>query len=157
MSTLTAAPESICSPDAEQLISELSAELAALYQVEDGSAGFTPADLDHPRAALVVARIGGIPAGCGALRPLDEHAVEVKRVYTRPVYRRQGVALAIMDELERLAAEFGYRSIRLQTGPLQPEAVALYERSGYYRIPRFHGEWDEVIAFQKDVKVNQAG
>ncbi|WP_222708628.1 GNAT family N-acetyltransferase [Paenibacillus sp. N3.4] len=66
--------------------------------------------------------------------------------------RRKGVAQALMAELERLATEFGYTSIKLQTGPAQPEAAALYERVGYYRIPRFSGDWELVLAFQKDLK-----
>ena len=135
------------------LIQELSAELAELYGVGDGTAGFQPSDLDQPRAAFVIARVNGEPAGCGALRPLDEHAVEVKRVYTRPQYRRMGVGVAIMNELERLASEYGYQAIKLQTGPLQPEAAALYERTGYYRIEIFSGDWDQILAYQKDIGV----
>ncbi|KAB8145677.1 GNAT family N-acetyltransferase [Chloroflexia bacterium SDU3-3] len=148
---VTAGPEDIRSADAVQLIAELSAELAALYETSDGSAGFKPADVEVPRAAFVVARIDGRPVGCGALRPLDADTGEIKRMYTRADARRQGVAQAILSELERLAAEFGYRSLKLQTGPRQPEAAALYERVGYRRIPRFSGDWELVLAYQKDL------
>lgn len=148
---ITAAAEDVRSADAEQLIRELSAELAALYQVGDGSAGFKPEDVEVPRAAFIIARHAGYPVGCGALRPLDETTVEVKRMYTRPDYRRKGVGKAILAEIDRLAHEFGYSSIKLQTGPKQPEAAALYERVGYYRIPRFAGNWELVLAYQKDL------
>ncbi|MFN8439462.1 MAG: GNAT family N-acetyltransferase [Caldilineaceae bacterium] len=151
--SITAAAEDVRSEDSEQLIKELSAELAALYQVSDGSAGFTPSDVEVPRAAFVVARVNGYPVGCGALRPLDETNVEVKRMYTRPGFRRQGVAQAVLAELERLALSFGYSSIKLQTGPKQLNAAALYELVGYYRIPRFSGNWDQVLAYQKDLVV----
>jgi hypothetical protein len=151
LATLSAAAEDVRSADATQLIAELSAELAALYQVGDGSAGFKPEDVEVPRAAFVIARIDGLPVGCGALRPLDTTTVEVKRMYTRPAYRRQGVAQAIMAEFERLARDFGYTTIKLQTGPLQPEAAALYELVGYYRIARFSGNWERVLAYQKDL------
>jgi SsuE family FMN reductase len=148
---LTAAAEDVRGPDAEQLITELSAELAALYETSDGSAGFKPEDVEVPRAAFIVARIDGFPVGCGALRPLDATTVEVKRMYTRAEYRRRGVAQAILAEMERLALEFGYTTLKLQTGPKQPEAAALYERVGYYPIPRFSGNWDRVLAYQKDL------
>ena len=151
MPTIHAAAEDVRSADSEQLIKELSAELAALYQVEDGGAGFHPGDGEQPRAAFVVARADGHPVGCGALRPLDASTAEVKRMYTRSDYRRQGVAQAILAEIERLALEFGYTSLQLQTGPLQPEAVKLYERVGYYPIPRFEGDWELVHAFRKDL------
>ncbi len=149
--TLVARTEDIRSPDAVTLIDELSTELAALYQVSDGRAGFAPEDVEAPRAAFVVARVDGVPAGCGAIRPLEDGSVEVKRMYTRTAFRRRGVAQAVLAELERLAAEFGYEVVKLQTGPLQPEAAALYERVGYQRIPIFSGTWDQVLAYQKDL------
>ncbi|MFC0210883.1 GNAT family N-acetyltransferase [Paenibacillus chartarius] len=148
--TVTARAEDVRSADSQQLIRELSEQLGALYE-SDGTAGFQPSDVEVPRAAFVVARIEGFPVGCGALRPLSEESVEVKRMYTRESFRRQGVGRAILAELERLAGEFGYRSLKLQTGPKQPEAAALYERVGYYRIPIFSGTWDQVLAYQKDL------
>ncbi|SMB83283.1 GNAT family N-acetyltransferase [Deinococcus hopiensis] len=149
--TVTARAEDIRSPDAVTLIDELSAELAALYNVGDGRAGFAPENVEVPRAAFVIARVDGVPAGCGAIRPLADGSVEVKRMYTRAAYRRRGVAQAVLTELERLAEQFGYPRVKLQTGPLQPEAAALYERVGYRRIPIFAGTWDRVLAYQKDL------
>ncbi|WP_181151147.1 GNAT family N-acetyltransferase [Paenibacillus sp. PCH8] len=145
-----AAAEDIRSEDSLQLIKELSDELGLLYG-GDGTAGFQLSDVEVPRAAFIVARIDGYPVGCGALRPLDETSVEVKRMYTRGGYRRKGIALAILAEAERLANELGYTNLKLQTGPLQPEAAALYERVGYYRIPIFSGNWEKVLAYQKDL------
>ncbi|GMA51250.1 N-acetyltransferase [Alicyclobacillus contaminans] len=149
--TVIAAVEDVRTEDAQQLIRELTLELAALYEETDGSAGFRPEDVEVPRSAFIVARIDGYPVGCGALRPLDETTVEVKRMYTRPAFRRKGVAKAILAEMDRLALAFRYTRIKLQTGPKQPEAAALYERVGYRRTERFSGDWDEVLAYQKDL------
>ena len=149
--TTTAAAEDIRSAESVQLLDELTAELASLYKVGDGKAGFDPSDVEQPRAAFVVARVDGYAAGCGALRPLDATTGEIKRMYTRAEFRRKGVAQAILTELERLAVEFGYTSVKLQTGPLQPEAAALYERVGYRSIPRYSGDWERVLAYQKDL------
>lgn len=148
---VTAAAEDVRSSDAFELLAELTAELAALYETSDGSAGFTPDQVEVPRAAFIIARIDGEPVGCGALRPLDETTVEVKRMYTRPAFRRKGVGVAILAEMDRLALALGYTTIKLQTGPKQPEAAALYERVGYYPIPRFSGSWERVLAYQKDL------
>jgi GNAT superfamily N-acetyltransferase len=148
---ITTAAEDVRSADATQLLAELTAELAALYETTDGSAGFSPDQVEVPRAAFIVARIDGQPVGCGALRPLDATTVEVKRMYTRDAYRRLGVAQAILVEIDRLALELGYTTLKLQTGPRQPEAAALYEQVGYRRIPRFSGDWDLVLAYQKDL------
>lgn len=145
-----AAAEDIRSEESQQLIKELSEELGLLYG-GDGTAGFQLSDVEVPRAAFIVARLDGYPVGCGALRPLDETSIEVKRMYTRNKFRRKGVAQAILAEAERIAIEFGYSNLKLQTGPLQPEAAALYERVGYYAIPIFSGDWDKVLAYQKDL------
>jgi GNAT superfamily N-acetyltransferase len=72
-------------------------------------------------------------------------------MYTRPAYRRLGVAQEILATMDWLALAFGYTTIKLQTGPRQPEAAALYERVGYRRIPRYDGDWELVLAYQKDL------
>jgi putative acetyltransferase len=54
--------------------------------------------------------------------------------------RGSGVAAAILRELERLAHEFGYKRMILETGVRQPEAIALYTRHGFARIDPF-GEY----------------
>ena len=68
---------------------------------------------------------------------MDAEAVEVKRMYVAPGARRLGIGRRILAELERLAARFDYRVMRLETGIRQPEAIALYESCGFHRIPPF--------------------
>ena len=69
-------------PEAAELISALSAELARRYDyMEDGSGGFIPEDALGPRGAFVIGRIGGNPIACGAIRPLEEDVAELKRVF----------------------------------------------------------------------------
>jgi putative acetyltransferase len=58
-------------------------------------------------------------------------------MFVRPAARGRGVGAAILGELEREAVERGFRVVRLETGPLQPEAIHLYERTGYREIPCF--------------------
>jgi GNAT superfamily N-acetyltransferase len=124
---------------ATRLVGELSAEIARRYSDlgQDGSGGFSPNDVLVPRSAFVVARLNGEPVGCGALRPMDAEAAEVKRMFVAAEVRGQGIGKAILTELERLAGEFGYRVLRLETAGRQPEAIALYERYGFQRIPPF--------------------
>ena len=147
---ITAAAEDIRSADSQQLLKELTAELAALYPMTDGTAGFKDHEVEVPRAAFIVARVDGRAAGCGALRPIDDTTIEVKRMYTRKEYRQLGVAKAVLAEMDRLAIEFGYTTIKLSTGPLQPEAAALYHRVGYYRIPS-PPKYERSLFFQKDL------
>lgn len=75
--------------------------------------------------------------GCGALRRIDETTIEVKRMYVVPEARGTGVAGALLDALHREAAAAGATRMVLETGPEQPEALALYCRAGYAQIPCF--------------------
>lgn len=123
------------SADAALLIARLSAELAARYDfADDGSGAFTPADVDVPGGAFVLARIGGRPVGCGALRPLEPGVGEIKRMFVAADVRGQGIARRILQELETAARTSGYAALRLETGVRQPEAIRLYEAAGYGRI-----------------------
>jgi GNAT superfamily N-acetyltransferase len=66
--------------------------------------------------------------------------VEVKRMFVRPEFRRRGLARAMLARLEEAAVDRGYRSLRLETGEGQPEAIALYRAAGYRPIPCY-GEY----------------
>ena len=51
------------------------------------------------------------------------------------------------NHLEELAAARGFSKVRLETGISQPEAIGLYERNGYYKIPPFGDYWDDPLSF----------
>ena len=124
---------------ATELIRELSKEMAALYPDShggDGAGAFKPSDVQVARAAFVVVWRDDEALGCGALRPMDEaDTVEVKRMFVRPAVRGQGISRVILSSLEDLARSFGYQKVRLETGRRNPEAMGLYESSGYQPIP----------------------
>ena len=123
---------------ASQLIGALSRELAARYDFrDDGSGHFNPEDAAGPRSEFLVGFVDGRPVACGAFRPMGEGAAEIKRMYVIPEQRGRGLSRLVLAELERRAATMGYRTARLETGTRQPEAIALYEGSGYRRIPSF--------------------
>jgi GNAT superfamily N-acetyltransferase len=128
------APEPFDSPEAADLMAELRNELNERYG-GDLEPGAKPTAEDV--TVFLVAREDGAALGCGALRSLGEPVVEIKRMYVRPAARGRGVGALILSELEREAVERGFRVVRLETGPLQPEALALYERTGYREIPCF--------------------
>ncbi|TPG62996.1 GNAT family N-acetyltransferase [Hymenobacter nivis] len=86
---------------------------------------------------VVVAYLGGRPVGCGAFRAYTAEAVEIKRMFVQPAHRGQGVAGAVLAELEARAREAGYPAAVLETGKRQPAAIRLYEKSGYARTENF--------------------
>jgi len=142
------------SPDAAELIGPLSRELAARYNFsEDGSGHFNPEDASGPRSDFLVGFVDGRPIACGAFRPMDDRAAEIKRLYVVPGQRGRGFSKLVLAELERRAATMGYEVARLETGTRQPEAIALYEGSGYRRIPNFgiYAGNPQSVCFEKDL------
>jgi GNAT superfamily N-acetyltransferase len=80
---------------------------------------------------------GAVPAGCGAWRVHAPGVVEIKRVYVEPGFRRQGLAQVLMAALERSAVRAGHGAVVLNSGDRQPEALALYEETGYRPVPGY--------------------
>jgi putative acetyltransferase len=135
MAPLSIEPGDVAAPPVRHLVAALDAHLAALYPPESNH-GLSLAELQGPDVRFVVARLGVRPVGCGALR-LDAGFAEIKRMYVVPEARRRGIAHRLLAHLEALAAGNGRSLVRLETGIAQPEAIALYQRVGFQRIPPF--------------------
>jgi putative acetyltransferase len=91
--------------------------------------------------------------GCGAFKKYDDTSVEIKRMYVLPSHRNKGIAAAVLQQLEQWAKEEGYESTVLETGMKQPEAIHLYEKSGYSRIANY-GQYAGVensVCMQKEL------
>ncbi len=116
----------------------LDRELGELYPA-DSIYSVVPDKLDEPGCCLLLARnADGEAVACGALRRLGPDQAEIKRMYVAPEYRRQALGRRILEELEVRAAAFGYQSLRLETGELQPAAIGLYRSFGYVQIPCYN-------------------
>jgi putative acetyltransferase len=86
---------------------------------------------------VIVCYVGDKAIGCGAFKDYDELKVEIKRMFVLPQYRGHGIAMKILNELELWAAELNYKDFVLETGKKQPEAIRLYQKSGYSVIPNY--------------------
>lgn len=117
------------------LVAELDGELAARYPPEQRFGAVDPAEVDGDRGVFLVAADGGRALGCGALRLLDTTTAEVKRMYVRPEARGRRLATRILSALEGHAREAGLTRLVLETGDAQTEAIALYTRAGFTRVP----------------------
>ncbi|AHM61055.1 acetyltransferase, N-acetylglutamate synthase [Flammeovirgaceae bacterium 311] len=86
---------------------------------------------------VVVAYLDHTPAGCGAIKEYESGVAEVKRMFVLANQRRMRIASQLLKELEQWAAELNYHTLILETGQAQPEAIALYRKSGYQQIPNY--------------------
>ena len=102
---------------------------------------------------VVIAYENGQPVGCGAIKEFAPGIIEVKRMYTLPEHRGKQIASQVLSELERWAAELSCTKCVLETGKKQPEAIRMYERNGYKRIPNY-GQYvgvENSICFEKNI------
>ena len=86
---------------------------------------------------VVIAYADAMPAGCGCFKKFDDSSVEVKRMFVADEYRGKNIGTAILNELEKWAAELGNKTVVLEMGNKQPEAAVLYKKQGFAVIPNY--------------------
>ena len=100
---------------------------------------------------VVIAYSENEPIGCGAFKKFDNTSVEIKRMFTLPEHRGQGIANKILNELEIWAKETSYKSCILETGKKQTEAVQFYNKNNYI-VTLNYGQYkniDNSLCFKK--------
>jgi GNAT superfamily N-acetyltransferase len=129
----------------DELLAELDGEEHAFYNSLN--------KIDSIKNAIVVYE-DNKPVACGAIREFSSSAMEVKRMYTIPGYRGKGVATKVLNELEKWAAELSYNKCVLETGTRQPDAIHLYTKEGYKRIPNYgkYANVENSVCFEKELK-----
>lgn len=153
-------------PRAQPLIDELGKEYESRYgelmreASEPPEIQRYPAELFTPAQGgnfLLLLREGRTVAG-GAFKRHDGHTAEFKRIWTRSDLRRQGLARAVLVELEAQATRQGYQRVYLTTGFRQPEAVGLYLGHGYRRLfdPTADLEQLRKLPFEKQLRAAPA-
>jgi GNAT superfamily N-acetyltransferase len=105
---------------------DFGAELAAL-----------PGEYQPPGGRLALALVDGQPAGCAALRRVDEERCEFKRLYVRPQFRGSGLGRRLLEWAIAEAKAAGYRQAVGDTMPVMAQALAMYERAGFERTAQY--------------------
>jgi GNAT superfamily N-acetyltransferase len=135
-------------PVSRALERALSVDIVQRYGSEGPEEPHDAAEFTPPAGAFVVAWLevdGGDaePVGCGGIRSIGSGRCELKRMYVAPEARGRGIARSLLERLEDEARALGFAEVWLETGTEQPEAISLYESSGYEPIPdfgRYRGE-----------------
>ena len=142
LSMFSIATEDPRSSDARWCLDHYFAELDERFEE-----GFVAPAGESP-AAFVVARLGGQPAGCGALKTLEPGVGEIARVWVDRPHRGLGLGERLLAALEEQAVALGHRLVRLDTHRSLDAAKAMYRKNGYAEIPRYNdnpyaGHWFE--------------
>ena len=141
-------------PDVVMMTAEVQAEYARRYGDGGDVSPISPVEFLPPDGRFVVAYVDDFPAAMGGWRrggPDGSTDAEVKRMYVRPGHARRGLARLVLAELERTAAAAGVTRLVLETGTAQPEAIALYESSGFEHISAFgfYADYDDSVHLAK--------
>lgn len=135
--------------DFQNLVQLLDADLA-IRNGEDHAFYDQFNKIDAIKNCIVI-YVDEIPAACGAFKKFDEETVEIKRMYTNPDFRKKGLATTIVKDLEIWAKELNYTKAVLESSLEQNEALSVYEKSGYTRIPNY-GQYigiDKSVCYEK--------
>ncbi|MCU1375132.1 MAG: Acetyltransferase [Actinomycetia bacterium] len=136
-------------PLAGLVLAGLAVEYEARYGETDELSYAHAEEFEAPTGAFVVLVVGDeVVAGGGVRAHGDPGIAEVKRMWTHPDHRRRGHASTVLTALEEVARNAGYTAVRLETGPAQPEAQAMYAARGYRRIP-VYGRYPEALAYER--------
>jgi len=136
---------SYADPLVVRLVADLQREFVARYGGPDETPLATDTFEDPSGAFFVGLRAADAePVAMGGWRFRPDvralrgtRAAEIKRMYVVPAQQRRGHARAVLGHLEATARAAGADVMVLETGMQQPEAIALYESSGYEPVPGF--------------------
>jgi len=122
-------PASPLSDEARALIAARDACYRALYPPEESFAT-SAEDLAEAGAHFLLGWQDAAAVGCAALVEHPGYG-ELKSLYVRRRARGLGLGRRLLAAVEAAARARGLDLMRLETGSLSPEALALYARAGY--------------------------
>ena len=96
-----------------------------------------PGKYNPPKGRLLLAFRGTAAVGCVAMRPLQDGACEMKRLYVHPSVRGERLGRRLVDRICEEARFCGYSRICLDTLPTMTQAIQLYESLGFHRIESY--------------------
>ena len=104
------------------------------FQNFDQELDTLPGDYAAPDGCLIMAEDNGKWAGCVALRRLENHICEMKRLYVKQDFRGRGIGKVLAQAVLNEARSRGYAKMRLDTVESMHAARALYASLGFYPI-----------------------
>ena len=96
-----------------------------------------PGEYAAPGGSLMLAYIEKMAVGCVALKKVREQVCEMKRLYVRPPFRREGIGRKLALKVIEHARATGYKVMLLDTLPPMIEATSLYRSLGFKEISSY--------------------
>jgi GNAT superfamily N-acetyltransferase len=123
----------VCSRILEEYKQEFDAETLTVQDMERISV-FMP-----PTGMVLIAFVDDAPAGCACTRTIGKGIAELKRMYVRPLFRKQGIGNALLARTIQDIRNLGFGTLKLDSGGFMSDAHALYRSFGFKDIPPYDG------------------
>ena len=100
-------------------------------------------EVEDPASALrgcdvILAQLEDTDVGMAVVTAPARHRSEIKRLWTEPEARRQGVGRALVESCVERAAQRGAHAVELTVWQWRTGAIAVYERAGFAQVE----SWD---------------
>lgn len=139
-------------PGARRAVGRYFAEIGGRFAFDaTGEPEKDAVALAPPGGIFLVACDDGEPVACGGVQTIADGVGEVKRMWVEDGWRGAGLGSRLLRQLEDAARTLGHRVARLDTNEALTEAIALYERAGYRRTPRYNDNPYATHFFEKDL------
>lgn len=130
---------------AQQILTEYFDDIVGRYwgraatpaEVTSAMADEPSDDLQGASGLLLVGSVGETPVACGGVRLAGGTVGDLTRIFVAPAARGRRLGVELVRRLERLAAEAGVRTLRLDVRADLAQARSLYLRLGYVDVPPF--------------------
>ena len=91
-----------------------------------------------PDGGIILCKVENEFIGCVGLRRIDRDTAELKRMFIKPAFQKQGTGKKLLEKAVELAGALKYSVIRLDTLNYMEAAIRLYEQYGFYEIPAYY-------------------
>lgn len=100
-----------------------------------------------PNGGIILCKKENIFIGCVGIRKIDNNTAELKRMFLKPGYQKQGIGTILLDNAIELARTLNYNIIRLDTLNYMTAAINLYKKHGFYEIPAYYHNPNETAVY----------
>jgi putative acetyltransferase len=103
-----------------------------------------------PNGAILLSKNENIFTGCVAVRKKENGIAELKRMFIKTEYRKEGAGALLLEKALEIATELDYKKIRLDTLDTMTPAINLYKKYGFYEIePYYFNPEKNAVYFEK--------
>jgi putative acetyltransferase len=103
-----------------------------------------------PNGAILLSKNENVFTGCVAVRKKENDIAELKRMFIKDKYRKEGTGALLLQKALEMAVALRYKKIRLDTLDTMTPAINLYKKYGFYKIePYYFNPEKNAVFFEK--------